>query len=118
MVNPVKTSASGTFGVITLTRLSNSVETNLIPGASRSSALVEDLKTGSSTTWANLWASRNSAAAAPLPRFPSMPIFTAAISQSPARASSWARSSALGVLWTDSTPWVFWTVSEVIAAIP
>src|SRR2546430_10314363 len=48
------------FGVITLTRLSNSVETNLIAGASRSSALVEDLKTGSSPTWANLWASRNS----------------------------------------------------------
>jgi hypothetical protein len=47
-----------------------------------------------------------------------MPIFTAAISQSFASTSSCSRSSALGVLCTASTPCVFCTVSEVIAATP
>src|SRR6266404_4937690 len=118
IVNPVRTSASGTFGVMTLARFSSSAATNLIPAASRSSAPLEDFITGSCTTCANLCASRNSATTTAFPRLPSIPIFTAAISQSLAKASSCARSSALGVLWTVSTPWVFWTVSEVIAATP
>ena len=42
----------------------------------------------------------------------------AAISESFARQSSWARKVALGVFCTSVTPCVFCTVSDVIAATP
>jgi hypothetical protein len=47
MVMPVKTSASRTFGVMTLERFSSSVATYFTPAASSNSVLLEERITGS-----------------------------------------------------------------------
>ncbi len=113
------TRASGTFGVITVTRGSSSATIAARAGSSSSTAPDSATITGSSTTGvAGSSRSRARRTACTVSAVPSIPIFTASTPMSSATARTWATMKSPGTGWMPVTATVFWAVSAAIAVIP